>query len=66
MHSYVELNTTEAAVVTDLNPDRLHQPIVAITHQPGWVEYPAPFVVNLARQEDQERARGIESGSLLH
>jgi len=66
VHSYVELNTNEAAVVTDLNPDRLHQPIVAITHQPGWVEYPAPFVVNLARQEDQERARGIESGSLLH
>jgi hypothetical protein len=61
VHSYVRLNTKEIAVVTDINPDTLHQPIVTITHKPGWTEYPAPFTVDLARQENQEPARTIES-----
>jgi HD-GYP domain-containing protein (c-di-GMP phosphodiesterase class II) len=61
VHSYVRLNTKEIAVVTDINPDTLHQPIVTITHTPGWTEYPAPFTVDLARQEDREPARTIES-----
>jgi HD-GYP domain-containing protein (c-di-GMP phosphodiesterase class II) len=61
VHSYVKLNTSEAAMVTDINPDKLHQPIVTITHQPGWVECPAPFIVDLAHQDDQEHPRAIES-----
>jgi hypothetical protein len=61
VHSCVQLNTKEVAVVTDINPDTLHQPIVTITHTPGWTEYPAPFTVDLARQEDREPARTIES-----
>jgi HD-GYP domain-containing protein (c-di-GMP phosphodiesterase class II) len=61
VYSYVKLNTNEAAVVTVLNPEKLHQPIVTITHMPGWVEYPDPIVIDLARQEDGGNARAIES-----
>ncbi len=61
VHSYVRLNTKELAIVTDLNPSRLHQPIVTITHEPGGNSYPAPFTINLALQDAQPPERIIEA-----
>lgn len=61
VHSHVRLNTQESAVVTKLNQDKLHQPIVTITHQPGGTEYLMPFVVDLAHQTDESQARAIET-----
>jgi len=61
VHSHVRLNTQEVAVVTGLNQEKLHQPIVTITHQPGGTEYPAPFVVDLAHQTDERQTRAIET-----
>ncbi len=61
VHSYVRLNTKELAVVTDLNPSRLHQPVVTVTHEPGGNTYPAPFVVNLAVQDAQPPERVIDA-----
>lgn len=61
VHSYVRLNTQELAMVTELNQDKLHQPIVTITHQPEGTEYPTPFIVDLARQTDEPQARAIET-----
>jgi len=61
IHSCVRLDTNELAMVTDLNPARLHQPVVTITHEPGGAEYPAPFIVDLAHQEDQPYERAIEA-----
>jgi hypothetical protein len=48
-------------MVTELNQDKLHQPIVTITHQPEGTEYPTPFIVDLARQTDEPQARAIET-----
>lgn len=61
VHSYVRLNTQEVAMVTELNQEKLHQPIVTITHQSGGTEYPTPFVVDLAHQTGAGRARTIET-----
>ncbi len=61
IHSYVRLNTRELAVVTELNQTKLHQPIITITHQSEGATYPAPFVVDLARQDEEPRTRAIES-----
>ena len=61
VHSCVRLNTKELAVVTDLNPTRLHQPVVTVTHEPGGASYPAPFVVNLSQQESLPPERAIET-----
>ncbi|MDF0674925.1 MAG: DUF3391 domain-containing protein [Nitrospira sp.] len=61
VHSHVRLNTQELAVVTELNQEKLHQPIVTITHQPGGTEYVTPLVVNLAQQADEPRTRAIET-----
>jgi HD-GYP domain-containing protein (c-di-GMP phosphodiesterase class II) len=61
VHSYVRLNTKELAVVTELNKEKLHQPTVTITHQPGGTEYPNPFVVDLAHQDNEPRTRAIET-----
>ncbi len=61
VHSCVRLNTKELAVVTDLNPTRLHQPIVTVTHEPGGSTYPAPFTVNLSHQESQPPERAIDA-----
>ena len=60
VHSHVRLNTQELAVVTELNQEKLHQPIVTITHQPGGTEYLTPLVVDLARQTDEPQPRAIE------
>jgi len=61
VYSHVRLNTQELAVVTDLNPTQLHQPIITITHQSGGEEYSDPFVVDLARQNDAPQPRAIET-----
>jgi len=42
VHSPVRLNTQEQAVVTELNPSMLHQPVVTITHNPSGDEMPPP------------------------
>jgi hypothetical protein len=57
----VRLNTQELAVVTELHENRLHQPIVTITHQPGGTEYLTPLVVDLAHQTDEPQTRAIET-----
>jgi HD-GYP domain-containing protein (c-di-GMP phosphodiesterase class II) len=61
VHSHVRLNTNEVAMVTDLNPTRLHQPVVTITHESEGAAYPTPFIVNLAHQEDQPQERAIQA-----
>lgn len=61
VHSHVRLNTQELAVVTELNQEKLHQPIVTITHQPGGAEYVTPLVVDLAQQTDEPLTRAIET-----
>lgn len=61
VHSHVRLNTQELAVVTELNQEKLHLPVVTITHQPGGKEYTDPFIVNLADQIDEPQTRTIET-----
>ncbi|MEK6586365.1 MAG: HD domain-containing phosphohydrolase, partial [Nitrospirota bacterium] len=61
IHSHVRLNTQEVAVVTKLHQEKLHQPIITITHQPGGTEYPAPFVIDLAHQDGDPQVRAIET-----
>jgi HD-GYP domain-containing protein (c-di-GMP phosphodiesterase class II) len=61
VHSHVRLNTQEQAVVTELHENKLHQPIVTITHQPGGTEYLTPLVVDLAHQTDEPQTRAIET-----
>ncbi len=61
VHSCVQLNTKERAVVTGLNPTALHQPIVTITHDPEGTGYPIPLVVDLAHQDHQQRERAIDT-----
>jgi HD-GYP domain-containing protein (c-di-GMP phosphodiesterase class II) len=61
VHSCVRLNTNELATVTALNPTKLHQPLVAITHEPGGATYPVPLIVDLACQEGQPQQRVINA-----
>lgn len=61
VHSHVRLNTKERAVVTALNQETLHQPIVTITHQAEGTTYSDPFTVNLADQPDGPQTRAIEA-----
>jgi HD-GYP domain-containing protein (c-di-GMP phosphodiesterase class II) len=61
VHSHVRLNTKESAVVTELNREKLHQPIVTITHRPEGIEYQTPFVVDLAHQDGEPRVRAIDT-----
>jgi len=61
VHSHVRLNTQELAVVTELNQEKLHQPIVTITHQSAGTQYPTPLVVDLAHQTDEPQTRAIET-----
>ncbi len=61
VHSHVRLNTQELAVVTELNQEKLHQPIVTITHRSGGTTYPIPLVVDLAHQSDESQTRAIET-----
>ncbi|HSN05504.1 MAG TPA: hypothetical protein VLS44_10995, partial [Nitrospira sp.] len=59
VHSRVRLNTQEQAVVTELNPPSLHQPVVAITHNPGGDEMPTPLVIDLSNQATASPERAI-------
>ena len=61
VHSRVRLNTGEQAVVTQLNPDKLHQPIVAITHKPDGSDYAPSLVIDLGSQGTGTTQRAIES-----
>lgn len=61
IHSHVRLNTQEVAVVTKLHQEHLHQPIITVTHQPEGVEYPVPFIVDLAHQAGDPQVRAIET-----
>ena len=61
VHSYVRLNTQELAVVTKLNQEKLHQPIVTITHEQKGPSTARPFVVDLAHQVGEPRVRAIET-----
>ncbi len=61
VHSQVRLNTKERGVVTTLNQETLHQPVVTITHQPEGTTYPDPFTVNLADQPASPQPRAIEA-----
>ena len=60
LHSCVRLNTKEQAVVTHLNPEKLHQPTVTITHESDGSSIATPFVVDLAKQDGQHPERVIE------
>ena len=61
VHSHVRLNTRERAVVTQLNPSTLHQPVVSITHTPNGNETPAPLVVDLSNQVNATPERIIQT-----
>ncbi|MDO9118395.1 MAG: DUF3391 domain-containing protein [Nitrospira sp.] len=60
VHSRVQLNTSEKAVVTELNPSALHRPVVTITHTPNGNETPTPFVVDLSDQVNVTPERAID------
>ncbi len=60
VHSRVQLNTNEKAVVTELNPSALHRPVVTITHTPGGNETPTPFVIDLSDQVNITPERAID------
>lgn len=60
VHSRVQLNTSEQAVVTELNPSALHRPVVTITHTPNGNETPTPFVVDLSDQVNVTPERAID------
>ncbi len=61
VYSYVLLTTGERAIVSVINPGKLHQPIVTITHDPSGEAYVVPLVIDLANQDAQAPARGIRS-----
>lgn len=61
VHSRVQLNTKERAVVTELNPSALHRPVVTITHTPNGDETPAPLVIDLSDQLNVTPERAIET-----
>jgi putative nucleotidyltransferase with HDIG domain len=61
VHSEVRLNTGERAVVMALNQTRLHQPVIAVTHDAAGTPLVSPFVVDLASQGGGASARAIET-----
>jgi HD-GYP domain-containing protein (c-di-GMP phosphodiesterase class II) len=61
VHSRVQLNTKEQAVVTQLNPSALHRPVVTITHTPNGNETPDPLVIDLSDQVNVTPERAIET-----
>ncbi len=60
IHSRVQLNTSEKAVVTELNPSMLHRPVVTITHTAGGTETPAPLIIDLSNQKNVTPERTID------
>ncbi len=61
VHSEVRLNTGERAVVMALNQTKLHQPVVAITHDAAGAPLGTPTVVDLAEQDGRSPTRFIET-----
>ncbi|MCC2639646.1 MAG: putative Metal dependent phosphohydrolase [Nitrospira sp.] len=61
VYSYVLLTTEERAIVTVINSEKLHQPVITITHDPTGNPYIVPLVIDLANQDKQAPARGIRS-----
>ncbi|MFO0706954.1 MAG: DUF3391 domain-containing protein [Nitrospira sp.] len=61
VHSRVRLNTQERAVVTQLNPSTLHQPVVTVTHVPSGEPSTDPLVIDLAHQVDVTPERAIDT-----
>ena len=59
VYSFVELNTKERGMITMINPDILHQPIVALTYDETGSQYRHPFMVDLSVQ-DHPPLRSIE------
>ncbi|MEK6632777.1 MAG: HD domain-containing phosphohydrolase, partial [Nitrospirota bacterium] len=60
VHSRVQLNTKERAVVTELNPSALHRPVVTITHTTTGNETPTPLVIDLSDQVNVTPERAID------
>ncbi len=60
VHSRVQLNTKEQAVVTELNPSALHRPVVTITHTPSGSETTNPPVVDMSDQVNVTPERAID------
>lgn len=61
LRSCVRLNTNEQAIVTHLNPEKLHQPTVTITHEPDGSGVATPSIIDLAKQDGQHPERIIEA-----
>jgi HD-GYP domain-containing protein (c-di-GMP phosphodiesterase class II) len=61
VHSRVRLNTQERAVVTQLNPSALHQPVVTVTHTSDGTETVEQPVIDLSHQADMTPERSIDS-----
>jgi putative nucleotidyltransferase with HDIG domain len=59
VYSMVELNTKEQGMITTINPDTLHQPIVALTNDETGSSYKHPLTVDLSIQ-DQSPTRSIK------
>ena len=51
VYSFVELNTKERGLITTINPDALHRPIVALTYDQAGSPYRNPLTVDLDHQE---------------
>ena len=60
VHSRVQLNTKEQAVVTELNPSALHRPVVTITHTPSGRETPDHLIIDLSDQKNVTPERTID------
>ena len=61
VYSYVALTTGERAIVSVINTNKLHQPIVTITHDPSGQPYIVPLVIDIANQDPEAPPRGIRS-----
>ncbi len=59
VYSRVKLNTGERAVITMINSDKLHQPIVTITHDADGAAYPVALVIDLANQDERAPHRSV-------
>ena len=59
VYSGVMLNTGERGIVTAINADKLHQPVVTITHGADGRPYPVSLIIDLADQDVGAPSRSI-------
>ncbi len=59
VYSTVELSTGERAIVTELNPESLHLPVVHLTHTAGGHTLPSPTRVDLSKQDKGQPVRSV-------